>query len=294
MVSGGADSLALLFAFARLKDRFSPVLRCSVLHIHHGLEGVSTEVRAFRQESERLVTESAERMGLAIEVVKNPHSGDLSEDQARTFRQAQVNAIFDQDPQRIFVWGHHREDLLETRFMRLLRGTGIQGLEAMQVFRAPHFRPWLTVSRAAIEESLVTWGESWVQDPDQENLRSWLRRELFPQIEARQAGSLGALARSLEQLAQSGAETELEVGGDLVIQSDGSLSHPRFQCLSVEQQRRTLARYLYGLGRRDYTRGQIQEVLKRLDKDEIGHRFTLMGLDWHVNAEQIRALPALK
>jgi tRNA(Ile)-lysidine synthase len=292
MVSGGADSLALLVSFSRLKGRFSPPLKIDVVHFNHGVDGVSDQVRLFRMQSESFVVDRAEKLGLEVQVLRNIEAGDMSEEEARNFRLNQVQNMVIENPNRIFAWGHHRDDLLETRFMRLMRGTGLQGLEAMKSFKAPHFRPWLNVSRTEIEEYLKSLSETWMRDPDRKNLRSWLRDELFPQLESRQKGSLGALARSLEQLV-SAQNQEIEQDNEIFL-ADGSLSHPRFQCLGFDQQKQTLALYLYSLGRRDYTRGQIHEILKRLDKAEIRHTFNQMGLDWHVNAEQIRAQPALK
>ncbi len=291
LVSGGADSMALLRAFARVLgvEQFST--RAEILHFHHGEIGVSEQVRLFREQSQALVTEAAREMGCSVRVVKNNSGGVLSEDQARQFRHDEIRKLVGQNSSLCFVFGHHKEDLLETRFLRILRGTGVQGLGAMDVYSPPYFRPWLEASRKELEEYLVNLKQAWVTDPQQEDLRSWLRHRLFPQIESRLPGALASMARSLEQILSNSESVDFLFQ---VLLPDRSLSHPLFLCLSREQQRQVLAQYLYSLGQRDYSRGQIDEILKCLDKTERVHTFKISGLNWEINAEQIRGLPVPK
>jgi tRNA(Ile)-lysidine synthase len=291
MVSGGADSVALLKAFAQLANLPSRPLSVEVLHFHHGRGQVSLPVQEFREASRLLVQRLAEEAGFRFSCVQNFNAGDLSEAEAREFRRDEVAKRHKAQAQEIYVWGHHQDDLLETRFLRLIRGTGLQGLQAMSAWKAPHFRPWLRLRRHQLEDYLGHRKASWLQDPDQHNLRCWVRNEFFPILESRKAGSVSALARSLEQIVHA------SLGGDkqqLPGVEAKSLSQAQFLGLSREQKRQTLAQYLLTLGVRNYTRGQIDEIIKRLDNPQVVHRFNVAGLEWWINAEQIRALPGAK
>lgn len=301
LVSGGADSLALLFAFSRVLGVENFARRVEVLHFHHGDLGVSEEVRKFRAQSRDLVQKSTQDLGCSFQVVSydvscaGPHAGSrkLTEEQARDFRMTEIQRLLSlpQNRKACFVFGHHRQDLLETRFMRLLRGTGVQGLQAMQVYLFPYFRPWLSVSKDELESYLQMLGQNWMVDPQVDDLRSWLRHQIFPQIEERIPGGLTSMARSLDQMASHFQQNDLTAQ---ILLPDNSLSHPLFLCLSQLQKQQVLARYLQSLGCRDYSRGQIDEILKRLDKSERVHTFQLSGLNWEINAEQIRGLPVPK
>jgi len=292
LVSGGADSLALLRAFVRVLPAQGLGSAVEVVHFHHGSESVEKPVKAFRDESKRLVEMTCQSLGLHCQVIKNEAHGNLSEEEARDFRYSSLRTAYSGQTGVVFVLGHHQDDLLETRLLRLMRGTGIEGLVAMKTFSAPYFRPWLRRSRVELEAYLVALGQNWLVDPSQSDLRSWIRRELVPMLEGKQSGMVSAMARSLEQIADFAAQKSSEL--EEAFLGNGAISHPHFICLSREQQRQVLAKYMSSLGRQDYSRGQIDEIIKRLDKSTKVHTFQISGLDWMVNAEQIRALPALK
>lgn len=76
--------------------------------------------------------------------------------------------------------GHNADDLAETVLIRLMRGTGIDGLAAM---RAGPRHPILSLRRAETRQLCSRLGVSWVEDPsnaDMAFLRNRVRHELLP------------------------------------------------------------------------------------------------------------------
>ena len=116
-------------------------------------------------------------------------------------------------PRPLIVLAHHQDDLIETRLIRLLRGTGAQGLKAMQVFDAPLLRPFLDVSKKQIIEYAQQRQLKWLDDPCGDNFRQWLRRVWLPSLEQKRPGSSQALGRSLQLLVEAAQPRANTVAG---------------------------------------------------------------------------------
>jgi tRNA(Ile)-lysidine synthase len=93
---------------------------------------------------------------------------------------------------------HHRDDLVETVFQRLGRGTGPVGLQGIPFRRGRIVRPFLDRGRAEILAYLAALGAEWREDPSNADVsidRNWYRhrylpalREAEPELDARIAG----------------------------------------------------------------------------------------------------------
>jgi tRNA(Ile)-lysidine synthase len=190
--------------------------------------------------------------------------------------------------------GHHQEDLLETRLLRLIRGTGPQGLQAMKVVKEGVIRPFLTTSEKEIARA--SEGLVWVEDPSNtkaDYLRNWVRQKWLSALEEKSPGAKKALARSLELLLES--HEIKDIGGGL---APGQVSKrmtrrgilkAEFLGLSEEEKRRLLARYLLQLKVRHFTQNHLREILKHLDNSQNVHKFTLAKLDWTLTKDRIFA-----
>jgi tRNA(Ile)-lysidine synthase len=83
---------------------------------------------------------------------------------------------------RILI-AHTKDDMLEMALMRVLRGSGPQGLAAMPISRGRILRPLLSVSRAEILEYLESKNVPWREDStntDVAFLRNRIRHKLVP------------------------------------------------------------------------------------------------------------------
>lgn len=294
-VSGGRDSVALLETLARLRARLG--LRLEVAHVHHG-PGADRMTREFRGRAAALARAHAERLGLAFHLVERPPGrGGESEAALREFRHGALAEIRARGKLSWIVLAHHHEDLLETRLLRLVRGTGPEGLRAMKIRGGGRkLRPWLGTRKHRIAAYASERKLEWAEDPsnlDTKYFRNWLRVEWLPKLEAVRPGSTESLARSLALLSESisgaNAAGKWSGLGAACLVGDG-IDRLAFSSLPERERRFVLALYARRIDVRDMGRGRVQEILKRLDTDQKSLSFRVGGLQWLVNAEQIRAV----
>lgn len=279
-VSGGADSLALLEVMADLAHPLN--LEFHVLHVHHG-PGAHEKIRT---RSREIVRGRARGRGLRFHSATSK-TELRSEAALRAFRLHCLRHWKDRLSLDFLVTAHHAQDLLETRLLRLLRGTGQQGLPALQRRQGIWLRPFLTLDPAELRRDLELRRVQWVEDPsnrDTRYLRNWIRHDWLPRLEARSPGARAAMARSLETL----SEARADLPEDLWV-TPGTLSRSRFATLTVAEQRTALAQLFHRVKKTGYTQFHIEEVRKRLDKCQIEHSFVVAGLQWNVCMQQISA-----
>ncbi|HSL81207.1 MAG TPA: tRNA lysidine(34) synthetase TilS [Thermoanaerobaculia bacterium] len=191
--SGGPDSLALLAGLAR----FAPPRRLRLLaaHLDHGLDAGSAE-RAGR------AMRAAEGMGIEHVVARRDvpelaRPGESPEAAARRVRYRFLEEVRRERGGRWIVTGHHRDDQAETVLLRLLQGTGPEGLAGVRPVHGRVVRPLLGLSRRELRSGLPPSPEP-VLDPTNEDLRvprNSLRHALLPALEADSPGAAHALAR---------------------------------------------------------------------------------------------------
>ncbi len=273
-LSGGADSLALATSLMKVIG----VEKTMVVHFHHGGSSL------YREEALKFCQSYAKARGLAFFSKKWQGLPLKSEAQMREKRYEYFLALQKENSGALVATGHQQNDVIETRLMRLIRGTGPQGLKAIQVYRPPFFRPLLGISRSEIQVYLNKESLKPMTDPsnlDDAYLRNWLRTIWMPQLEARRPGSYRSLGRSLEALAQSLPSDEPSVRKDLILRSE-------FLAQTEADQTRWLARALLHTGRKDFTQFHLQEIRRRLLQSPKNNSFRVAGCEWEVNAQQIR------
>ncbi len=285
LLSGGVDSLALFYA---LRDLSGPLgFSWASLHLHHGGNSL------YREGAARFCRDLGARFAVPSFEARSDHELH-AEQEMREFRRARaenerVSRGFD-----FLLTGHHADDVLETRFFRVLRGTGLQGLEAMRERDGVWWRPLLAYSRKDLEQDLVWRGVQAFEDPSNQDLsykRNWLRGHLFREIETEMPGALCNLASFFSQVVdQVQANSTL----DFPVQDwvrNGGIPRSWFLQRSASEQKQALACYLFELGVKNYRHTQIEEVLKHLDKSKIVHTLVTAGCEWFLNEDQILALP---
>ena len=179
-VSGGADSVCLLYVLLELAPRWD--LHLSVLHLDHGLRGEES-----RQDAE-FVRGLADRLGLPFTpretaVAQSPDNLEQAARQARLafFRET----IAGGGVQRVAT-GHTRSDQAETVLFRFLRGSGSAGLAGIRPVTSEGIvRPLIEVGRSEVRQFLLERGIAWREDSTNSSLqfaRNRIRHELLPQI----------------------------------------------------------------------------------------------------------------
>lgn len=284
-VSGGVDSVALLLSLVKLMNPAQLI----AAYVHHG-EG--NPFSAYRSEAAQFVERLCGELGVEFHPLKlEAGEGAQSEATLREGRYAKLRELCQSAQASCIALGHHADDLLETRLLRLIRGTGPRGLEAMQTRKEDLFRPFLGVSRKDLEEYLLAEEKmTALEDPsnaENDYLRNWLRNVWLPQLEEKVPGSSLAMARSLELIVSELHQKPTEVETHEYVNEQG-IQRSYFLTLDPEGQVRCLARYLYLLQIKSFSHSQLEEIKKRLANSQKVHTFKVAGLSWNINAEQIR------
>ncbi len=187
-VSGGADSLALLWLGAAIAERSGgDVLgRPVVAHVDHGL-------RADSSADASLVERQSRAAGLPCEVVRVDCRGPGNvSDRARRARYDALERIARERGCSAIVTAHHAEDRLESILIALGRGRGLESLRSMPARRPLGeglvlVRPLLRVSKASLSRFATHLGLEPAVDPsnaDPRRLRARLRALVVPELES--------------------------------------------------------------------------------------------------------------
>lgn len=177
-VSGGGDSVALFHLL--LESGWNPG-HLHVLHVHHGLREAADEEAAH-------VRALAERAGCPFEVLGlDPATvrGGISADRLRSLRFAALETVVHRRGLSGVALAHTADDQRETRWLALIRGSGLRGLAGMRDWVAPFWRPLLRVGRATLREYLNEKNVSWREDAtnvDFHHLRARVRHVLLPNV----------------------------------------------------------------------------------------------------------------
>ncbi len=283
-VSGGMDSIALLYALFQLKEHFN--LSLIVATIHHG-PSKNKKTNQFRTKSIAFVREAAKELGVPLVIKKHYGKAD-SESEMREVRYENLRNVFTSEQCDVIAVAHHKDDLLESRLIRLIRGVGGQGLRAMSEMESGVYRPFLGLRRADIEDYVSQNELKFLNDPsnqDKKYLRNWLRYDWLPRLEKYRPGSASALAKSLDNLAAD--KGDLDLAG---LVTEEGISRSSLIGLGKGDKRRVVAHYLRQKNVKNYTSSQIDEILKRLDTSQKVLTFRVSGLDWTVDTRHIRCL----
>lgn len=216
-VSGGADSVCLLYALVKLRDGLKPELSLTAVHVNHKLRQEAGEDAAFVEalcEKWRvpfvLVEEDVERLAKAEHL--------SCEEAGRAVRyRAFLQALAGMDGCELrdnceagrgcIAVAHNRDDRAETFLFHLFRGTGLNGMGSIRPVRengdgSRIIRPLLAVSRQEIEAFLRKEGVDWRTDrTNAEELytRNKIRNRILPYAEAE------VCAQAKEHLAREAA-----------------------------------------------------------------------------------------
>lgn len=201
-VSGGADSMALLYSLYWLREKFG--LSLAIAHLDHG-------IRRDTAEDLKLVQRAAEDLGLPlvhgrVDVPALAKKEKLNLEEAARFlrRDFLLRAAENLGAQKIAL-GHTRTDLAETVLMHLLRGAGPSGLKGFLPVVRPFIRPLILCTRKETRNFCQAQGIPFRDDPtnfDKRFLRNAIRIDILPKLEKYNPRAEEALARAAFLLAE--------------------------------------------------------------------------------------------
>jgi len=213
-VSGGPDSMALLHVLWELRDRLG--LALEVAGVDHGLRpAAADELNLVRARAEALGLPFA---SLAVDVARHRPGAGL-QDAARRARLGALAALATERGARRVALGHQADDQAETVLFRIVRGTGLAGLQGIPYRRDPFVRPLLDLPRKEILRYLRRRSIPCVEDPSNADLRfarARIRHRHLPALaeeNPRVAEALVALAAAARQVRPARAASRAAVPG---------------------------------------------------------------------------------
>jgi tRNA(Ile)-lysidine synthase len=287
-VSGGGDSIALMHLLAHwAKSTHRPPP--TVITVDHGLRDESAA-------ETRQVARWARNAGLGHRTLRwsGPRPTSDIEAAARDARYRLMGGWLRAHKIGALYVGHTRDDQAETFLMRLMRGSGLDGLAAMRAlapYPVPGFgelsvvRPLLAMERKSVRDHLRARGHAWLEDPmnGEDRFTRVRLRKLMPTLHeagltpARIAAAAAHLGRAREALdIVTGA-----VVARAVRPADGSL-HVDMAALSAAPREvglRALAQLLMAVSGQSYRPRfeRLERLFDRIAGDSVGGGCTLHG-----------------
>ncbi|MGB9589188.1 MAG: tRNA lysidine(34) synthetase TilS, partial [Armatimonadota bacterium] len=148
-VSGGPDSITLLHALKTLEDELQIGLHAA--HLNHGIRGKESD------EDAEYVQVFCKNIGVpcTVEKIDVPQirrvTGLSEEEAARLMRYEFLERKADEIGANRIALGHTADDQVETVWLNLIRGAGLDGLAGMPSVRGRIIRPLIEVRRSEIE-----------------------------------------------------------------------------------------------------------------------------------------------
>lgn len=201
-VSGGADSICLLFMLLELKKELE--FDIAAVHINHGLR---KEAAYADEEYVRKVC-SAEGVELFVfheDVKAYAKDYGLTEEEAgRNIRRNRFMEVLQEQGGTCIALAHHMNDNAETVLWNLCRGTGLKGMGGISPKNGIWIRPLLCLNRIEIESYLKKRGISYCTDETNlcdDYIRNRIRNHVIPYLEENiNAKSVEHMAKCIEKL----------------------------------------------------------------------------------------------
>lgn len=171
-VSGGPDSMALLLTATRFCQLSGWNGDIQVLTVNHNLRPEAVREAEF-------VCQSARALGIKAELL-NVTIDEANSNTQMKARDARYKAMSDflcaTAFQGVLLTAHHLDDQAETFFLRLGRGSGVNGLSSMRPFSTIDHgicvaRPFLNVRKDRLMATVEAAGQEFILDPSNKNTR---------------------------------------------------------------------------------------------------------------------------
>lgn len=260
--SGGVDSHVLLSAL----EKIIPGEQISAIHINHNL---SPESEQWQQHCARV----CDQLSIAFHSasVSIASQGDGIEAAARKTRyQVFEQCIGEND---LLLMAHHLDDQIETFFLRLMRGAGVDGLSAMpeirQLAQGRIGRPLLSINKAQIENYARQNQLDWIEDEsnaEEKFDRNFLRNQVLPLISTRWPMYRKPVARTIELMQQAKKITGRQVNPELQhrLTADNGLKTPGLLEMDRVQAINLLREWIRFLNEQSPSQLQLSTILDQV------------------------------
>ncbi len=200
-LSGGVDSIVLLSEINKQKNKKNFLL--TAIHVDHNIHPDSKKWMEFCEDFCK-----KNNINFISKTLRKSKKKEASLE--NSLRDARYKFFEENLYDGILFMGHHLDDQIETFFLRILRGTGIQGLKSIPKERSlgngKLVRPFLEVSK----ENLIFQAKKdklkYIKDPSNNEIhfdRNYLRNKLLPLIEKRWPSYRGNINQLISNLIEA-------------------------------------------------------------------------------------------
>lgn len=182
-LSGGPDSVYLLYQLIELQK----IVTFTIVAAHLNHEWRKTAIR-----DELFCKTLCAQLNITFvsarisDLLLEPPRGRSKEHMARCYRKYFLESIKQKHgATKIFV-AHHKDDQIETFFIKLIRGTSVEGLSCLQEINGDYYRPLLHIAKKEILEYLNAHDIQYMHDEtndDNSFLRNNIRHNLIPTLQ---------------------------------------------------------------------------------------------------------------
>ncbi len=297
-VSGGADSMALLDLFVRIKDKWE--LELFIVHINHGLRGKEAEADA------NLVKEYCAKKSIPfflemVDVTKEAiHRKKSFEETGREVRYESFEKYRKKYNAHKIAVAHNQNDQAETMLMRFIRGSAIDGLAGMSIYTKPYIiRPLISFSRDDIEMYCQKHNITFATDAtnyDVKYTRNRIRNVLIPEITTNFNPNIIKALANKSDIFRNDADFINHQFEDIYKSAPIDTYHRGF-CLSLDyfnelhpsMQSRFIRKIVdvEGSGLRDVSSGIVIEVLKLVNAGRHGAKKIISGIEFEISYDKL-------
>ena len=276
-LSGGADSVFLLYALKTISEEFG--FEIGACHIEHGIRG-SESVRDM-EFSEKLCKD----LGIPF-YAKQFDVPAVSRDQkisvetaARNVRYSYFQEVCKKDGFNLIATAHHKDDKVETILMNIIRGCSLRGYAGIEYKNGSVIRPLLDISKSEIltfcQENNIEYCVDSTNE-DTEYTRNRIRHILLPKLKETNPSFEESLLRQSEIFT---CEDEfLNIEADKFPVDDG-IDISKFSSLHKAIARRVIYKYIGNIkgSRNDISYTDIENALSICTSGKTGSRCHISG-----------------
>jgi tRNA(Ile)-lysidine synthase len=238
-ISGGIDSMVLLHLF------ITAGYKAGIAHCNFHLRGSESDG------DEKFVKSAAENMGADFyrqdfDTEQSARASGISiQMAARNLRYRWFEEIRSRHGYDYIATAHNQDDVIETFFINLSRGTGIRGLTGIPAKSERIIRPLLFASRKSIEEYAIGHDISFREDSSNASdkyLRNRVRHHLIPMLEEENPSFRMALMETMLKLSETEKlyEQELVLLKNRLMRKEGDRIKIRISDLSAHGARKSI------------------------------------------------------
>ncbi|KID57633.1 lysidine forming enzyme [Pseudoalteromonas luteoviolacea] len=264
-LSGGVDSVVLLH-LCQQYITLNAGIKLEAIYVNHGLSDNALKWQAF---CAQLCTKlNIPFQAVSVEIQAQTRTS--LEAQARDARYAALDTHALKNT--TLLLGQHADDQVETFFIRLKRGSGLQGLGAMRAttqLASGRYcaRPLINIERKDIEAFAHTFGLSHIEDESNQSDvfdRNFLRNQVMPLLKARFIGFVPSVLRSISLLQAQQTLIDEITNDDLAACRCGKeLNVSHLKTLSALRQANVVRAWLGNKGVNMPTQKQLFQILQQ-------------------------------